>query len=242
MRYFTLPFYFLRIWVRDLFRYPTATLHTDTYYTEYWSTRRTARTDEVSPWEKARGDLIITELKRAGGAKTLGDIGSGDGALLAYIARAVGATATAYDFSPAALEEAGKRGVAVVSLDVRHADERQRIARADYVLMLEVLEHVADSEELLLVAYHASEKGVFFSVPNTGFFVHRLRLLLGRVPLQWAVHPGEHLRFWTLTDMRWWLKAQGYQNTQIMPYKGVPVLNKLLPGPFAAGILVAIRK
>ena len=35
--------------------------------------------------------------------------------------------------------------------------------------------------------------------------MHRLRYMLGRFPLQWIVNPNEHIRFWTLKDLIWWL-------------------------------------
>ena len=84
---------------------------------------------------------------------------------------------------------------------------------------------------------------LIFSVPNTGYVAHRKRLLFGSFPLQWRNNPGEHLRFWTLGDMKWWLKQLNlYEKSIIKTYEGFPLLNKLWPGMFAMGIIVIIKK
>jgi len=72
--------------------------------------------------------------------------------------------------------------------------------------------------------------------------VYRLRLLFGKFPAQWRVHPGEHVRFWTARDLRWWLLAQGIENYKIFYYEGIPLLNKIVPSLFAAGFVVYIQK
>ena len=60
-------------------------------------------------------------------------------------------------------------------------------------------------EFLLELLENKSIEKVFFSIPNSGFFMHRIRYMLGRFPLQWIVNPNEHIRFWTLKDLIWWL-------------------------------------
>jgi hypothetical protein len=108
--------------------------------------------------------------------------------------------------------------------------------------MLELLEHIPHSEELMLSALGKSQKGIFISFPNTGYYRHRLRLLFGKFPLQWRVFPNEHVRFWTYTDAKWWLKSLGIQNYTLHCYKGIPLLNKILPSIFGAGMIIEISK
>jgi 2-polyprenyl-3-methyl-5-hydroxy-6-metoxy-1,4-benzoquinol methylase len=115
-----------------------------------------------------------------------------------------------------------------------------QLPACDYALLCEIIEHVPDAEALLAAARRAARRGVFVSVPNTGFFTYRLRLLFGKFPAQWAVRPNEHLRFWTLTDMRWWLRAQGIHDATVHAYEGVPLLKHLVPNLFAAGIIMYI--
>ena len=88
-----------------------------------------------------------------------------------------------------------------------------------------------------------AKKGVFFSVPNSGYISYRLRLLFGSFPVQWKIHPGEHLRFWTYKDIKWWLKQLNlYHKSEIYVYEGIPFLNKIWKNLFGAGILVYIKK
>jgi len=113
----------------------------------------------------------------------------------------------------------------------------------DYILMLEVLEHVQNPEDFVHKALSAANDSIFISFPNTGYIKHRLRLLFGRFPVQWRVHPGEHLRFWTLRDLEWWLgQLKLKDKSTIHSYEGVPILNKIYSGMFSAAFIVEIKK
>jgi SAM-dependent methyltransferase len=107
----------------------------------------------------------------------------------------------------------------------------------DYVILSEIIEHLPDPESLLRDLQQFVRKGFIVSIPNTGFHQHRLRLLLGRFPLQWVVMPGEHLCFWTRADFHWWARQLGYQIAREVPYEGTPLLKDALPGLFAAAFV-----
>ena len=159
--------------------------------------------------------------------------------------RKLGNTAGLYgiDASDFSLSRAEKFGIKIFKKDVSKISKFDFVdEKIDYIFLLEVVEHVQNSEKLVAAAFEKSEKGVFVSVPNTGYFLHRLRLLLGRFPLQWREHPSEHVRFWTRRDMVWWLDALGYENREIFVYKGIPVANKIFPSLFGAGMIVFIKK
>ena len=127
-------------------------------------------------------------------------------------------------------------------MDVSADGELEKVKKTDHLLLLEVLEHLPHSEKVLATAYEKSRRGIFFSFPNSGFFIYRLRLLFGKFPMQWRVYPNEHLRFWTVADLKWWLRAQGYTEYDIFFYKGIPLLNRLWPSLFAAGLFVCLTK
>ena len=212
-------------------------------YDHYWTERGRALTETLSDWQKERADLILKEIGRNGGVESLGDIGAGNGAVLRYVALKLKLKKTiAYEISPSSLVSLRSLGFTAVECDVRAIQDRKKIEKVSYNLLLEVLEHLHDPEGVLKVAYDQSERGVFFSIPNTGFLTHRFRLLLGKVPLQWKRNPSEHVRFWTIVDVRWWLRTLGYGRYSIHPYKGVPLLNKLWPNLFAEGVVVYISK
>ncbi len=225
----------IKHWFRDLFRYPR--YHSsDASYDVYWSQRDMG---QLNSFQKTRADYILSNIQN--GDSVL-DVGCGDGRTLAYIHEQRPAVhLRGVDSSPAALTIARERG-----LDVRPGDVEDLGTLGhdmyDYVVVFEVLEHMPNSEELLAWAVAHARKAVLISVPNTGFLMHRLRLLSGRFPLQWRAHPSEHVRFWTLRDMRWWLVALGYDRAQIVAYEGVPILNRIWPSLFGCGLIVSLPK
>ncbi len=236
----------LKNWFRQIFFYPRETLEEQVLdYDEYWNKKRSGGVSRLSDWQKERADIIVAQLLKEGVRDvTIADIGCGDAApLMSIVSRIPGARAVAYDSSDVALTLAAQAGASkVVKFDLNKDTELVEVEKADYILFLEVLEHVPDSEKVLAAARRKADRGVFFSFPNSGFFTFRLRLLFGKFPAQWLHMPNEHLRFWTLTDLRWWLRAQHILNAKIFTYKGVPVLNKLLPNLFAAGTVTYIPR
>jgi len=77
---------------------------------------------------------------------------------------------------------------------------------------------------------------VLISMPNTGYCVYRLRLLAGRFPRQWVIHPSENIRFWTFTDIRLIAKLTGLE---IVRLSGMDCgrLGKWWPSMFAPALL-----
>ncbi|HYC82963.1 MAG TPA: methyltransferase domain-containing protein [Candidatus Paceibacterota bacterium] len=230
-----------KVWYRLMFNYPPLSLE-KVDYEAYWRDKRGGALGSLSGWQADRAALAA-RIIGSGDPVMITDIGSGDGSILKYlnerikISRMIGV-----DLSPLALQQAEKFGVEPVLLDINNLEELAKLPETDYTLMLEILEHVPYSEQMLSVAHGKSRKGVIFSFPNTGFFVHRFRLLFGRFPLQWRLHPGEHLRYWTDRDLKWWLRSLGYKNYRVFYYRGMPILNKIWPSLFAAGFVVFVPK
>lgn len=234
------------MWLNDLVRYPAGVFSMGDEgeaYDTYWEDRGRGVSESLSDWQRERAEFIIKTLKEHASVESLGDIGAGNGAVLGFLIKELRPKhAVAYEISPASLESLRESGIEAVSCDVRLEEDRKRIAPASVFLLLEVLEHMHDPEGLLAIAYEKADQGVFFSIPNTGFLTHRFRLLFGKVPLQWKRNPSEHVRFWTLVDLRWWLRILGYTHVHIHPYKGVPFLNKIWPNLFAEGLIVYLPK
>ena len=175
---------------------------------------------------------------------SIADIGCGDGAVLAFIsnARKLNDDVLGLDSSAMALEFARKLHVKTQLFDLQVDPDLKSAPPIDYFLFFEVLEHMPQAERILISAIQKAGRGVFFSVPNTGYFRHRFRLLFGRFPVQWIRMPNEHVRFWTLADMRNWLFCLGLNEAKVMTYQGVPFLKTIWPSMFAAGMLVYIPK
>ena len=110
----------------------------------------------------------------------------------------------------------------------------------DISVCFEVLEHLSSPENLIESMLKNTKVAIIFSVPNTGYIFHRLRLLFGSFPIQWRLNPGEHLRYWTKSDLNWWLNnicSEKNLKFNICTYEGLPFLNKLLPSLFSMGLI-----
>lgn len=232
-------------WLKRLYIYPQRRIlpgaHFD--YDAYWREKRGQYMGRLGRWQLKRARLASSIIYE-GNDTTINDLGSGAGEVLNDILKSLpGAKGIAYDSSAYALEIAKSSGLETRMMDINKAGDFEKIEQADYTLMFEILEHIPESEELLKEAFNKSRRGVMFSFPNTGFFIHRCRLFFfGKFPLQWTKHPGEHLRFWTKKDLVWWLEAQGYRNYKIYHYAGTPLLKSVWPNMFAAGMFVYIKK
>lgn len=241
--------YLIKIFIRGLHTYPTSELLDVAVfnYDTYWDERqKSTALPSLSDWQRARADIFSGFAKSARG-KSIVDVGCGNGSVLLYLQKALGfSEVLGYEHSARMLTEARNSGLAVIDVDLAQLEELPRLKKADYYLLFEVLEHIPHAERLLKVAFDRASQGVCFSIPNTGYVSHRLRLVLGKFPLQWAVHPGEHVRFWTYRDLQWWLQAQDYSGYSIIPYRtkarGIPILYKLWPSLFSSGFVVYIPK
>ena len=205
----------------------------------YWSVRRAHMSSAANEFQRERARWIAERIADSEGA--LLDVGSGTGEML-LLMRRQGLEILASDFSPISQTRLRQLGFRVVDIDVSKAESINALTEVDYVTVCEVLEHLQNPEVALTRLRQKARRAVYFSVPNTGYYIYRLRLLFGRFPIQWRAHPGEHVRYWTLADMRWWLAQLGLSAVaSIRPYQGWPILRSIWPGAFAMGLLVEVR-
>jgi 2-polyprenyl-3-methyl-5-hydroxy-6-metoxy-1,4-benzoquinol methylase len=239
--------YFLKQWYQIVFLYPkkeidsSASLDYDAYWEQKRGNREGASPRSVTINERMRADIVAQTI--GDGPVSIADIASGPGVIYGYLKEKLTLTEyIGYEYSAYALEVARSFGMHGIRFDINSAHDLDSIQEVDYILLLEILEHIPHSEKVLSHAVEKARRGVFFSFPNSGNFLYRLRLLLGRMPAQWVNFPNEHLRFWTLTDLTWWLHAQGYHTYTIHAYRGVPYLEKLWPALFAGSFVVYLPK
>jgi methionine biosynthesis protein MetW len=172
------------------------------------------------------------------------DIGCGTGNLLAHLQRTRGVTARGMEISGTACEVARKRGIEVTQADASQYDGPY--PEVDYVVMSEVSEHLPNPETVLERVKDRFRKRLLVDVPNTGAINERLRLLMGRFPKQWVFHPGEHLRFWTVTDFLFMcrqlgLEVESYHGLYDPYYQLGIKLWRLYPRLFARFVLYSIK-
>ncbi len=211
-------------------------------YDSYWEARN-SNNFNLNDYQFYRYNWFLRRVKRS---FSLTDIGCGNGAIVKEILKNNSESIIhihAVDSSKKALSKINDKRIKKYSLNFTSPNKILKLPKSDYILLFEVIEHVAESELLLLNSLNIANNAVFFSIPNTGYFSYRVRLLFGKFPCQWKIKPNEHLRFWTLKDLRWWLsELELIEKSEICTYKGVPLLNILLPNLFAAGIIVKIDK
>jgi methionine biosynthesis protein MetW len=224
--------------LRRLFVYPPGADLQRSNYDEYWREKSAKTPDRMSEWRRRRARVLTTII---GDGDHILDLGTGDGAILKYLIASRRIEAQGLDISPAAVRFCRSQGLDVDVGDL--ANPRQAIPEGcwDYIVMTETLEHLANPEAVLDAVRLRARKGVIVSVPNTGYITHRIRLALGRFPLQWIVCPGEHLRFWTAADFEWWTRNLGFTIVQRHPYEGVRGLMGWWPSMFAAGIVYVLQ-
>jgi 2-polyprenyl-3-methyl-5-hydroxy-6-metoxy-1,4-benzoquinol methylase len=249
IRYIKEKLYFLKKWYVLVFTYPQNHLMVDEIldYDSYWKEKRGANANSETARQITKNEMLRAEyVCGVIGSTTpisIGDIASGPGVIFSYIKERVNLKEyIGYEYSDYALHVARSVGMQAVSFDINQESDLHAIKEADYFLMLEILEHIPNSERILTLVYNKSKKGVFFSFPNSGNFLYRLRLLFGRMPMQWIKFPNEHLRFWTLTDLKWWLRALGYTDYEIYCYRGIPLLEKIWPSMFSGSFVVFLKK
>jgi hypothetical protein len=110
--------------------------------------------------------------------------------------------------------------------------------------MSEVIEHVANPESLIREGWAVCKESLWVTFPNIAYFPHRLRLLFARFPVQWTVFPGEHLRFWSVTDFLFWIRDLDLPGPLLRPSNGLTflALHRLWPNLFANQIVVRVKK
>lgn len=165
------------------------------------------------------------------------DVGCGDGGLLTVLKEEMAVQGMGIDVDPASVAAVRERGFAAEVVDISHAEALAALPQADVAIAFELLEHLPNTEQVLMALVKKTAQGVIFSVPNSGYFSYRLRLLFGKMPAQWVAHPAEHLRFWTRADMRFWLASLGLIVRKEVFYEGVPGLNRLWPSLFGKGMI-----
>ncbi len=213
---------------RNVFSYKPIRL-TDLDYEQYWSA-------DASAFENDLRHITFENLIDS--ESTVADIGCGDGELLARLLTRRQARVHGFDISEDAVAKARAKGVAA---DVWNASTDDFPGTFDYIIIADCLEHIAVPERLMARVRGRFRKALLISIPNSCYWRYRARVMFGSFMVQWVVHPGEHLRFWSKRDMFWWLEQIGFRVEQTHPTWGIPLLKHLWPSMFAQNIVYVIQ-
>src|SRR3989338_2420515 len=127
--------------LKKLFGYPKFHV-ADEAYEEYWQNRK-IRPGTFNSFQKKRAELSLEYVEPS---SVLLDVGTGNGALLAYLnkhkpmQRLIGV-----DFSSTVLDMARLNGIETIQADISQIEVLEQLPAADYIFFFEVLEHLANS-------------------------------------------------------------------------------------------------
>ena len=194
-------------------------------YNAYWDSRGfTLRTKLME-----RERIFFNWIRP--GSRVL-DIGCGNSRLLYELKHKKNCTVLGLDISPKVVGELNRLGVPAKVADLE-AGLPADLGRYDYIIASEVLEHLKYPEDLVARLKPLGDRLVV-SVPNSAFYRYRLHLMFtGRFFTQWAVHPAEHLRYWSHKDFLEWLGAQGLTLERFKAAAGFELMD-LWPNLFCA--------
>ena len=210
-------------------------------YDEYWFFRRSNKNSTE------RAKIISKNIEHK--LKIL-DIGCGDGTTINFIAKNnFPLKIVGIDISKEAINTTKKKGYEAFEMDVLSKDFELFLNNNEFdcVIITEVLEHIIDPEKVLTILDKFNYKAIYISIPNSGYYLHRIRLLLGQFPLVVIrIHIKEHTRFWTHKDFLYWCNYFGFKVIDFWSCKKLKRfginLSDRCPSLFAEQIIYKIKK
>jgi SAM-dependent methyltransferase len=188
------------------------------HYEEFWADAP----QDPEPWEWERRRALLLSDARPG--ERVLDLGCGAGRFVAAL-RDAGADPVGVELADAALERA-RRNVPGADLRLLEPDGTLPLEHAsiDLVWCSEVLEHVADTAQVLLEARRVLRPGgrLLVTVPFHG---RAQAAAIALVRFDAHFDPlGQHLRFYTRTSLAATLRESGYEDVRVRPWGGPPLL------------------
>lgn len=192
------------------------------------------------PWEKADPKEIIFKLIKK--ESSVLDLGCWAGRFGEKLKKEKKCIVYGTDINKQAIELAKERLDLAFISDLRKPETLEANLKGesfDFITAIEVLEHLAEPEELLveIKKYLGKNGKLIVSVPNVANYAVRLNLLMGSFSYQeQGILDESHLRFFTLFTIRNLLEDSGYRIEQIKYTRA-----KFLPTLFATQFILVCR-
>lgn len=192
-------------------------------YSDYW--KETGSRLRSSLMER---EIIFFDWIKSG--SNVLSLGCGNSRLLYELKNKKNCKVLGVDLEPAVVEESKKQGVDAIQIDLtdKNLDLEKTLGKKfDYIILSELLEHLAMPEELIVKLKNLTDN-LIISIPNSAFYRFRIGLMFGgRFFTQWAKHPSEHLRFWSHIDFLGWLEALDFKVIKIEASNGLGFLKNI---------------
>lgn len=160
-----------------------------------------------------RADLAIVADQVPAGSHVL-DLGCGPGTLLQYLHDERGCRGTGVEIDPDAVLQAIRSGVPVLELDVDAALAEIADDSFDVCVLSRTIQTILHPEHVLTEMGRVASS-LIVSVPNFGWWGHRLRLAGGHMPmskeLPYHWYDTPNLRHTTLVDLENLFDSLGYE-------------------------------
>jgi SAM-dependent methyltransferase len=192
-------------------------------YESFWADA--PQDPEPWAWERRRA-MLLAEVRPD---ERVLDLGCGAGRFVAAL-RDAGAEPVGVELAEAALDRARAN---VPGADLRLAEPDGSLplehASVDLVWCSEVLEHVADTEHVLLEMRRVLRTGGRALIP-VPFHGRAKAALIGLLAFDRHFDPaGQHLRFYSRSSLARTLERAGFEDVRVRPWGGPPVLRPGLP-------------
>jgi len=180
------------------------------------------------------------------------DIGCGPGVLGEIIKKETGAKVYGLDVSAIFIESAQKKLDKAFNIsaadDYDNWPEEIKTARFDYVLITDVLEHLACPDKLLTNIKKIMNENTeaIITVPNILFWKNRLKILFGQFNYTTeGLMDKTHLHFFTWRSLKKLLHESGFSIIKTIhhyPTRGTGLLGPFFPGFFSYKFIVKFKK
>lgn len=155
------------------------------------------------------------------------DVGCGAGTLTRLLADECKADFVGVEPDPTRAGHAAQRGLKVYA-GYLSPEVIREIGLFDIALMADVLEHLPNPQEMLLLVREALKPGaaVIVSMPNVAHWSVRLRLLRGKFEYEpWGIMDATHLRWFTAASAKALLSSAGFRVVEYRATAGTGLLD-----------------
>ncbi len=178
------------------------------------------------------------------------DVGCGNGLLLELLDKK-NIKGEGLDLSREAVCLANKKGLRAAQYDFSSTPLPYGDNAFNYVVALDVLEHLFDPKKTLKEIVRVSKKYIIIGVPNFSSMPARLQVLLGKVPENNSPQKG-HIYWFNFKELKKMLDALGYEieNAQFNGFGNSNIFTKLIfkflarkwPSLFALSFVIRARQ
>jgi 2-polyprenyl-3-methyl-5-hydroxy-6-metoxy-1,4-benzoquinol methylase len=193
-------------------------LNQKNFYEEYWRERETKGLVAVREGMRVppRIQIACAMISKRANPLYCIDIGCGDGIIGKLLKEQFGDNIyiVGCDISGKAIKYASSYYNEVLQIDIESGELGEKLCgrKFDYIVCLEVLEHLFRPEKLLKQCQTIlkDDGEIIVSFPNIAWYKYRISMLRGKFPKNYLLYPGEHIWNFTLYSFEKLLRENNF--------------------------------